>query len=239
LQKNSGPVKPWPAFPIYNSKGGASGAPSRKEADERPAISTSSNAYMTATIDMQAPHLDDPTLLAKFREESSRSYAFSLIVRKYQERLYWHIRKMVIGHDDADDLVQETFLKAWAHLEKFRGDANLYTWLYRIATNECLAFLNKKKKRFWLPIHDVEGELAGKLASDPHISGSEVQLRLQQAILKLPQKQRLVFNMRYFDEIPYQEMSQILDTSVGALKASYHLAVKKLEEMLGGLPAGE
>lgn len=177
-------------------------------------------------------YLEDQEILARFKQEDSRNYAFNLLVRKYQERIYWHIRKMVIDHADADDLVQDTFVKAWKGLEKFREEANLYTWLYRIATNECITFLNKKKKRFFLPIHDVEGELLGKLETQNLMSGDEIQLKLQKALLTLPQKQRLVFNMRYFDDLSYKEISEVLGTSVGALKASYHLAAKKVEGFL-------
>ncbi|UFH54343.1 RNA polymerase sigma factor [Spirosoma sp. KNUC1025] len=183
--------------------------------------------------------MTDEELLAKYRDPSSRNYAFNLLVRKYQQKIYWHIRKMVIDHDDADDLVQETFIKVWNSLEQFRGDSQLYTWIYRIATNECLNFLNKKRRRFFLPIGDVEGELMEKLESsaeyrttgnDP--SGEDIQLKLQKALLKLPDKQRLVFNMKYFDDMKYEDISEVTGTSVGALKASYHLAVKKIEDYL-------
>lgn len=139
---------------------------------------------------------------------------------------------MVIDHDDADDLTQEVFVKIWKNLENFRKDAQLYTWIYRIATNECLSFLSSKKRKFFLPINDVTAELMEKIESSPDIAGDEVQLKLQKAILTLPDKQRLVFNMKYFDEMKYEEMSAILGTSVGALKASYHIAVKKIEEYL-------
>lgn len=176
--------------------------------------------------------LEDQELLARFRNADTRNYAFNLLVRKYQQKVYWHIRKMVIDHDDANDLTQETFIKAWNSLENFRGDSQLFTWLYRIATNECLNFLNKKKRRFFLPLGDVSHELASKLDSSPLISGDEIQLKLQKALLKLPDKQRLVFNMKYFDEMKYEEISAVLGTSVGALKASYHLAVKKIEVFL-------
>ncbi|MCY7359950.1 MAG: sigma-70 family RNA polymerase sigma factor [Rudanella sp.] len=168
-----------------------------------------------------------------------RNYAFNLMVRKYQQKIYWHIRKMVIDHDDANDLTQETFIKVWSSLENFRGDSQLYTWIYRIATNECLNFLNKKRRRFFLPIGDVEGELMEKLeenadlsTSGGELSGEEIQLKLQKALLKLPDKQRLVFNMKYFDDMKYEEIAAITGTSVGALKASYHLAVKKIEDFL-------
>lgn len=139
---------------------------------------------------------------------------------------------MVIDHDDADDLTQEVFVKVWTNLENFRKDSQLYTWIYRIATNECLNFLSTKKKRFFLPIHDVAAELTQKLESTDTLSGDEVQLKLQKALLRLPDKQRLVFNMKYFDDLKYEEISEILGTSVGALKASYHIAVKKIEEYL-------
>lgn len=139
---------------------------------------------------------------------------------------------MVIDHDDSDDLVQEVFVKVWKYLDNFRGDSQLYTWIYRIATNECLSFLAKKKKRFFLPIVDVEKELSNHLDSGHYISGDEVQLKLQKALLKLPDKQRLVFNMKYFDDMKYQQISEITETSIGALKASYHHAVKKIEEIL-------
>ena len=146
--------------------------------------------------------------------------------------MYWHVRKMVIDHDDADDLTQEVFIKIHRYIETFREDAQLFTWIYRIATNECLTFLTKKKRRFFLPIGDVEGELTAKLETSDQLSGDEVQLKLQKALLKLPDKQRLVFNMKYFEDLPYERISEITDTSVGALKASYHHAVKKIEDFL-------
>ena len=177
-------------------------------------------------------HLSDKELLEKFRDIDTRSYAFNLIVRKYQERLYWHIRKIVIDHDDSDDVIQNTFMKVWMGLDRFREDSQLFTWLYRIATNEALTFLKKKRTKFFLPLVDVEQQLASSLESSPHINGSEIQVKLQKAILSLPEKQRLVFNMKYFDELKYEEISDILGTSVGALKASYHHAVKKIEKFV-------
>lgn len=172
---------------------------------------------------------EDKEILDKFRLEETRNLAFNLLVRKYQKRVYWLIRKMVIDHDDANDLSQEVFVKIWYNLDEFRGDSALFTWIYRVATNECLSYLKKKRRRFFLPIHDIEGELAGKIESGNHFSGNEIERKLQLAILKLPEKQRLVFNMKYFEEMPYEEMSQILGTSVGALKASYHHAVQKVK----------
>ena len=174
----------------------------------------------------------DKELLSLFRNPDQRNYAFNLIVRKYQERLYWHLRKIVIVHDDTDDLLQDTFIKAWKGLANFREESQLYTWLYRIATNEALSFLKNKRKKYLLPIVDVEKELSSGLESDSYFDGDELQKRLQKAILKLPEKQRLVFNLRYFDEMKYEDMAKILDTSVGALKASYHHAAKKIETML-------
>ena len=139
---------------------------------------------------------------------------------------------MVIDHDDADDLVQEVFIKVWKYLDNFRGDSQLYTWIYRIATNECLSFLAKKKKRFFLPIVDVEKELSNHVDSGTNLSGDEIHLKLQKALLKLPDKQRLVFNMKYYDDMKYEDIAEITETSVGALKASYHHAVKKIEDIL-------
>ncbi len=176
--------------------------------------------------------MEDKELLEKFANPESRNLAFNQLVRKYQQKIYWHIRKMVIDHEDADDLTQEVFIKVWKNLENFRQDAQLYTWLYRIATNECLTFLSSKKRKFFLPINDVASELAEKIDSSPDIAGDEIQIKLQKALLRLPDKQRLVFNMKYYDEMKYEEMSEILGTSVGALKASYHHAVKKIEEFL-------
>ena len=176
--------------------------------------------------------MEDKELLEKLRNNESRNFGFNLLIKKYQEKVYWHIRKMVIDHDDADDIVQEVFIKVYNNIDKFREDAQLYTWIYRIATNECLTFLNKKRRRFFLPIGDVEKELGTKLDNSVHIDGDEVQLKLQKALLKLPDKQRMVFNMKYFDEMKYEDISKITDTSVGALKASYHHAVKKIETFL-------
>jgi RNA polymerase sigma factor (sigma-70 family) len=173
--------------------------------------------------------LEDRELLLKLRDPDSVNYGFNLLVRKYQQKIYWHIRKMVIDHDDADDLVQDVFIKVWKHVGNFREDAQLYTWIYRIATNECLNFLRKKKNKFFLPFHDVQHELSEKLNASHFIDGAEIQLKLQKALLKLPDKQRLVFNMKYFDEMKYEEISKITETTVGSLKANYHHAVKKIE----------
>lgn len=177
--------------------------------------------------------LDDAIILEQFAQPHTQQQAFNALIQKYQRRVYWHIRKMVIDHDDADDLTQETFIKVWRYLPDFKEQSKLFTWIYRIATNECLTFLKKKRQRFFLPIVDVEGELTAKLTDGgAQLSGDVIELKLQKAILKLPEKQRLVFNMKYYDELKYEEISEIVGTSVGALKASYHLAVKKIEEYM-------
>ncbi len=164
--------------------------------------------------------------------EQDKSQSFSEIVRTYQERLYWHIRQMVLVHDDANDVLQNTFLKAWKGLENFRGDAQISTWLYRIATNETLTFLAQKRMRNVLSMDETEDLLLNNMQADSYFDGDEAQIKLQKAILTLPEKQRLVFNMRFYEEMPYEKMSEILETSVGALKASYHHAAKKVEEFL-------
>jgi RNA polymerase sigma-70 factor (ECF subfamily) len=171
----------------------------------------------------------DEQLLEMFRDEHRRYEAFSRIVKRYQERLYWHIRKIVVIHEDADDVLQNTFEKAWKGLADFRQEAQLFTWLYRIATNESITYLNQKRHQIGSPLDETSNALSGLLHHDVYFSGDELQLQLQKAILALPEKQRIVFNMRYFDEMPYEEMSRILNTSVGALKASYHHAVKKIK----------
>ena len=178
--------------------------------------------------------MEDQELLEKIHNPDTRNYGFNLLVRKYQQRVYWVVRKMVIDHDDADDLTQDVFVKIHRSIDHFREDAQLFTWIYRIATNECLTFLQKKKRRFMLPLEDVSRELAQKLDSSPHIGDDEIQKKLQKALLQLPDKQRLVFNLKYFEEMPYETMAEVTGTSVGALKASYHHAVKKIEDFLIG-----
>lgn len=178
------------------------------------------------------PDLDDREILKAFKVRGQEEFAFNQLVQKYQERLYWHIRKIVLSHDDADDVLQNTMIKIWKSLADFRSESGLYTWLYRIATNESLSFLKLKKKKSMAPWVDVEQRMGEDLEADPWFNGDEMQLLLQKAILKLPEKQRIVFNMKYFEEMKYEEMSEILGTSVGALKASYHHAVKKIESML-------
>ena len=174
----------------------------------------------------------EEVIIEKIRNEETRNYGFNLLVREYQERVYWHVRKMVIDHDDADDLVQEIFVKVWKNLSSFREDSKLFTWIYRIATNECLTFLKRKKRKFFIPINDVQGEFSAMLDNEPGLSGDEVELKLQKALLTLPDKQRLVFNMKYFDDLKFKEIAEITKTSEGALKANYHHAVKKIEEFI-------
>jgi len=169
-------------------------------------------------------------LVHQLSQPNKKAGAFSVIVRSYQERLYWHIRKMVLSHEDANDVLQNTFMKAWNGLDGFRGDSQVSTWLYRIATNETLTFLTNKRMRSQSSIDDVEEGLLQNLRADNYFNGNEIQLKLQEAILTLPEKQRLVFNMKYFEDITYDQMEAVLGTSVGALKASYHHAVKKIEK---------
>jgi len=178
------------------------------------------------------PVPDDKELLELFRDPSSKEKAYTSIVRKYQEKLYWHVRRMVVDHDDANDVLQNVFIKVWKGLENFREDAKLYTWLYRIASNESLTFLEQQKKRQSVSIDDVQGGLSERLIADKDFDPSKIEWKLQLAIQQLPEKQRLVFTLRYYDEMPYEDMSRILETSEGALKASYHLAAKKIEDYI-------
>ncbi|SHE31207.1 RNA polymerase sigma-70 factor, ECF subfamily [Mariniphaga anaerophila] len=175
---------------------------------------------------------DDRNLITELKQDNTRDLAFHRLVKLYQERLYWHIRKILLSHEDTDDVLQNTFVKVWKSIGNFREESSLYTWLYRIATNEAITFLNSKKRRSLLPLNDVSDYLMENLASDPYFEGDALQMKLQQAVLQLPEKQRLVFNMKYFEEMKYEDMSKILDTSVGALKASYHHATKKVEEYI-------
>lgn len=171
-------------------------------------------------------------LIERLRDEKTRSAAFSELVKSSSEKLYWHIRRMVLNHDDASDVLQNTFLKAWNGLNNFRGDSQLTTWLYRIATNESLTFLTNERMKNVTSSLEAEEVLLRKMEGDTYFSGDEAQKKLQKAILTLPEKQRVVFNLRYFEEMSYENMSEVLGTSVGALKASYHYAVKKIELFL-------
>ncbi len=179
-----------------------------------------------------AENLDDKELLSQFKNEASKEAGFTRIIKKYQEKIYWHIRRMVVEHEDANDVMQNMFIKVWNNLDNFREDSQLYTWLYRIATNESLTFLEQQKKRTTSSLSDEYSNLSNKLQADKHFDGNKLEWKLQMAIQELPEKQRAVFNLRYFDEMPYEEMSRVLDTSEGALKASYHHAVKKVEDYI-------
>ena len=176
------------------------------------------------------PEYSDIELVELFRDADKKHYAFNLLVRKYQEKIYYFVRRIVIDHDDTDDVVQNIFIKVWNNLDSFREDSKLFTWLYRIAVNESLSFLKSKQLRSYLSLTSPEATLVKALQDDNYFDGTEIQRRLTQAIIKLPEKQQLVFNLRYYDGMSYDEISEIVGTSVGALKASYHFAVKKIEE---------
>lgn len=171
-------------------------------------------------------------VLALLQEESTQRKGFEQVVAQYGEQLYWQIRRMVLSHDDANDLLQNTFIKAWTHLEGFRAESKISTWLYRIAMNECITFLNKQRATQLVSLGDPEAAVLERLESSADFSGDRAQMMLQKALLTLPEKQRMVFNLKYFQEMKYEEMADILATSVGALKASYHHAVKKIEKFL-------
>jgi len=181
---------------------------------------------------MASTERSDAILLEQFRNPATKEAAFTAIIKKYQERLYWHIRRMVVDHDDANDVLQNAFIKVWNGLENFKEESQLYTWLYRIGTNESLTFLEGQKKRSAVSLSDVESGLSNKIKADQHFDPNKLEWQLQLAIQQLPEKQRLVFNLRYYDEMPYEEMSRVLETSEGALKASYHHAVKKIEDYI-------
>ena len=183
----------------------------------------------TLSVKME-PVIDDSLLINQFKQPSNRDRAFTSIVKKYQEKIYWQIRRIVVCHDDANDVMQNVFIKAWNGLDNFRADSKLSTWLYRIAVNESLTFLEQQKRKSSISLDEGTLNLEEKLHSEKDFDANKAVWKLQLAIQQLPEKQRIVFNMRYFEETPYEEMSQILDTSVGALKASYHHAVKKIEE---------
>ncbi len=174
----------------------------------------------------------DQELFELFRDGANKHYTFNLLVKKYQKRLYWHIRKIVLTHSDTDDVLQNTFIKVWKGLPDFRQDSKLYTWLYRIATNEALIFLRKKRRASFFSFDDFAGTQIKNLQQDAYYDGDEMQLEFQRALQKLPEKQKLVFNMKYFDEMKYEDMTEILETSVGALKASYHHAVMKIKKSI-------
>ncbi|MCX6238670.1 MAG: sigma-70 family RNA polymerase sigma factor [Bacteroidia bacterium] len=176
--------------------------------------------------------LNEKELIANLKSDGNKEKAFQVLVKTYQERLYWHIRKIVMNHDDTDDILQNVYIKVWKNVDGFREDSSLFTWLFRIATNESLSHLQKQRRHSIVSMNEISDYLTDSLESDVYFDGDEIQKKLQLAIIQLPEKQRIVFNMKYFDEIKYEEMSEILQTSVGALKASFHFAVKKIEEFL-------
>lgn len=171
-------------------------------------------------------------LVRQLQQKETQSKAFKLLIDTYKERLYWHIRRIVLNHDDADDVLQNTFIKVFGNIEGFKGNSKLYSWMYRIATNESLTFLQSKSRKLGVSNEELQSKLVENLRSDVHFDGDEIQLKLQQAIATLPEKQKLVFNMKYFQEMKYEDISEILDVTVGGLKASYHLAAKKIESFL-------
>ena len=188
--------------------------------------------YQYGLIRTMNTYYNEQEVLVMLQNESTQRQGFELVVRQYSEQLYWQIRRIVLSHEDANDLLQNTFIKAWTNIDYFRAEARLSTWLYRIALNECLTFLNKQRATATVSLDDPESGMVQRLESDPYFSGDNLQKALQKAILTLPEKQRMVFNLKYFQDMKYEEMSEIFGTSVGALKASYHHAVKKIENIL-------
>ena len=176
--------------------------------------------------------IEEENLLIALQTDKDINQAFAKLVSLYKERLYWHIRNMVKIHDDTDDVLQNVFIKVYKNIGKFKGESKLYSWMYRIATNESITFLNQKAKKYNISNEELQQQLIQNLEADVYFEGNAIQLKLQKAIAQLPQKQQQVFNMKYFQELKYKEMSDILETSEGALKASYHLASKKIEEFL-------
>ncbi|HIP49583.1 MAG TPA: sigma-70 family RNA polymerase sigma factor [Lutibacter sp.] len=176
--------------------------------------------------------IDDKTLVAELQNKSTLDRAFRVLMTEYKQRLYWHIRKIVVIHEDADDVLQNTFIKVYRNINSFKGESKLYSWLYRIATNESITLINKRAKHQQIESEELQQQLVNNLQADVYFEGDEIQWKLQKAIAQLPQKQQLVFNMKYFDNMKYQDISEILETSVGGLKANYHHAVKKIEKYL-------
>jgi len=174
----------------------------------------------------------DEQILNYYNSDNKADHAFSLLMDKYQERIYWHIRRMVVSHEDANDISQNMWLKVWRKLDTFKGDSKLYTWLYRIATNEALTFIRTKKRKNTIALNTDEYDLSAELKADIYFDGDAYQIKIQEAIQSLPEKQKAVFNLRYFEEMKYEDMSEVLETSVGGLKASYHHAVKKIEAFI-------
>lgn len=175
---------------------------------------------------------NEEELILRLTSEATKDSAFKDLLTLYKERLYWHIRKIVVNHDDADDVLQNTFIKVYKNIHSFKGESKLFSWIFRIATNEAFTQLKRNSKLKSISSQELQDQTIANLEADVYFEGDEIQLKLQKAIATLPQKQKLVFNMRYFDDMKYADMSQILETSEGALKASYHIAVKKIEAYL-------
>ncbi|MDC8003618.1 RNA polymerase sigma factor [Aureisphaera galaxeae] len=182
--------------------------------------------------------IEEQSLVSALQSPSQKEEAFRVLVSQYKERLYWHIRKIVIDHDDTDDVLQNTFIKIFRSIDNFKAESKLYTWMYRIATNESITFINKKAKRAQISSEEIKEEMISRLESDVYFEGNEAQLKLQKAIATLPQKQQLIFNMKYFEDHTYEQLSEILETSVGGLKSSYHIAVKKITAYIKGSETG-
>ncbi len=174
--------------------------------------------------------ISNEKILELFNTPGQKEKGFSLLVKKYQKQIYWHVRHMVVTHEDADDLVQDIFLKIWKNLKKFKGNSDLYTWIYRIATNETITYINKKKKNYFSSIEETSISLLTSATYENSISGEDIEKRLQKAMITLPPKQRTIFELKYFQEMKYEDMAKILEVTTGALKASYHHAVKKIQE---------
>ncbi len=174
----------------------------------------------------------ETAFIAELQEKKTQEQAFRKLVATYKERLYWHIRRIVLNHDDADDVLQNTFIKVYRNIDGFKGESALYSWMYRIATNEAISFLNSAARKYNISSEEWMEKKASQLSADPYFEGDALQLKLQKAIASLPEKQRIIFNMKYFEELKYEEISEIIGTSVGALKASYHHAVKKIEQYI-------
>ncbi|GAB1856544.1 sigma-70 family RNA polymerase sigma factor [Flavobacteriaceae bacterium MHTCC 0001] len=176
--------------------------------------------------------VDEAQLVEELQSKKHKENAFRVLVKLYKERLYWHIRHIVKSHDDADDVLQNTFIKIYKNIDNFKGNSKLFSWMYRIATNESITLLNKNAKRLQISSEEIQQLAINNLTSDVYFEGNAIELKLQKAIATLPEKQQLVFNMKYFEDVKYKDMSEILETSEGALKASYHIAVKKIEAYL-------
>lgn len=176
--------------------------------------------------------MENETIIAELKDHATREKAFSGLIRQYQKPLYWHIRRIVLNHDDTDDVLQNTFIKVYKNIDRFRGDSAVYSWMYRIATNEAINFLNKQANKYQISNEELRDRMINNLEADVYFEGGAIELQLQKALATLPEKQLLVFNLRYYEEMKYEEMSEVLNTSVGALKASYHHAVKKIREYI-------